>query len=131
MNTSNTAQDLSKAALQSIDELSHAASRAVDGAQDMAEKAITKVQSEASDLTEKAPRLLDLAVERIKAMSARGVDVARETGTLAREKAVLATEQTSARIRQDPLKSMMIAVAAGAALAVAAGYLVQRRKAKQ
>lgn len=116
MNTSNTAQDLSKAALQSIDELSHAASRAVDGAQDMAEK---------------APRLLDLAVERFKAMSARGVDVAREKGTLAREKAVLATEQTSARIRQDPLKSMMIAAAAGAALAVAAGYLVQRRKAKQ
>lgn len=34
MNTSNTAQDLSKAALQSIDELSHAASSAAKPSSD-------------------------------------------------------------------------------------------------
>lgn len=127
----NTTQELAKAASNSIDNLSDAANKAVDGAQDMAEKAITQVQSEAKDLTGQAPRLLDVAVERIKALSAKGVDVARESTAMAREKATQVADQASDRIRQDPLKSVLIAVAAGAALAVAAGYVAQRRKANR
>lgn len=127
----STTQDLTKAASQSIDNLSNAASKAVDGAQDMAEQAISKVQSEAKELTDKTPRLLDVAVERIKAMGTKGADVARETTQLAREKAAVMADQASDKIRQDPLKSVLIAVAAGAALAVAAGYVAQRRKASR
>ncbi len=91
---------------QSTQELSRVASRQVDRIADAAGNAL----------------------DRVKHLGERGSDIARATGAMAMDKARLAADHTADRIRRDPLKSVLIAVAAGAAVAVIASHMAHRRQ---
>jgi len=128
MNTRQTTQDLAKSATESIDNFTQAASNVVDNAQHAADRVITKVHDQAMEFTGKAPSLVEQAMDRMKTIGQQSSSMARDTAAAAKDKAVKLADQTSDRIRQDPLKSVLIALAAGAALAAAASYVSQRRK---
>lgn len=128
MNTRQTTQDLANSASESIENFTQAASNAVGNAQHAADRAISKVHDQAMDFTGKAPGIVEHAMDRIKTFGQQSSDMARDTAAAAKDKAVKLADQTSDRIRQDPLKSVLIALAAGAALAAAASYVSQRRK---
>lgn len=126
----HTTQELSQAAGRQVDRLADAASNAMDRAHDAADQALASVQGGAQDLVHKAPSLVDVAIDRVRHLGERGGHLARETGALAMDKARLAADHTAERIRRDPLKSVLIAVATGAAVAMIASHMARRRQSR-
>jgi len=108
--------------------LSNVASDAFEHAHDVADRALTSAQERAQDLANQAPGFMDLAFDRVRALGERSGQIARATGAMAADKARLAADHTADRIRRDPLKSVLIAVAAGAAVAVIASHMAHRRQ---
>ncbi|WP_286745578.1 hypothetical protein [Aquabacterium sp. UBA2148] len=123
-----TAQEISRVASRQVDRIADAAGNALDQAHDAADQALSSVQNGAQHLAERAPGLVDLAIDRVKHLGERGSDIARATSAMAMDKARLAADHTADRIRRDPLKSVLIAVAAGAAVAVIASHMAHRRQ---
>ena len=121
---------LGQSASASLDELAEKAGHAVDKAQHVAEQTVSKVKSEAKDLAGLTPSLIDLAAEKIKDLAARSATYAKDGSDVVKKKAKDAADATSDRIRQDPLKSVLIAVAAGAAVAALAGYVASKRSSR-
>ncbi len=126
----HTTQKLSDAASHQVDRVADAASEALDRAHDVADRAVTSAQERAHDLTRQAPGLVDLAFDRVRHLGERSGEIARATRAMAVDKARMAADQTAERIRRDPLKSVLIAVATGAALAVIASHVAQRRQSR-
>lgn len=124
MTTPTPAQDLASATGESVERLAQAAGQALDKAHQSVDKALHQVQSEAQDWAHGHPGPLDSTLARLKDLGSRG-------SALATEKARVAAEHTADRIRQDPLKAVLIAVATGAALAVVAGHFARRRQGGQ
>src|SRR3989344_5588274 len=73
----HTTQELSRVASRQIDRLADAAGHAMDQAHDAADQAVTSVQNGAQDLARQAPGLVDLAIDRVKNLGAKGSDLAR------------------------------------------------------
>lgn len=123
-----TARDLSQTASRQVDRATDVASQALHRAHESADHALSNVQQGAHDLARQAPGFVDYAVDRIKQLSEKGGEFARATGSLAADKARQAADHTADRIRKDPLKSILIAATAGAAVALIANHLAQRRQ---
>ena len=83
----------------------------------IADKADAKVRS----LREDVKPAIDAISSRVHDMAARGKAAAAETSAQTREKLNEYTDKTSAYVAEQPLKSMAIAAAAGAALALLMG----------
>ena len=107
---------LSKDLTQSANHLADQASRTVDHAIDATKTSIHQKIEGASDavksMQEQAAPLLDRASEVAK----RGVNAARDTSNELISKASRASESTVGYIKDEPVKSMLIAAATGAAL---------------
>lgn len=123
-----TTQKLSHAASHQVDRMATAASDALDHAHEVADRAVTSAQERAQDLARQAPGFMDLAFDRVRNLGERSSQIARATGALAVDKARLAADHTADRIRRDPLKSVLIAVATGAALAMIVSHVAHRRQ---
>jgi ElaB/YqjD/DUF883 family membrane-anchored ribosome-binding protein len=67
--------------------------------------------------------MLDRASEQVSAFAQRGVDSVRETSQNLRERAHRATETTSNYVKDEPVKSLLIAAATGAALMALASLI--------
>lgn len=104
------------------------ASALVDSAALSADHAIRSSQRAVNDtLDHLAERVEDTrvrtgpALDRLGAeagaLKSRGIDAVRHGSQQLRERALHATDATAGRIRHDPFQSMLIAAAAGAALA--------------
>lgn len=124
----HTTQKLSEAAGNQVNRVANAASEALEHAHDVADRAVTSAQERAQDLARQAPGFMDTAFERVRHLGERSSQLARATGAMAVDKARLAADHTADRIRRDPLKSVLIAVATGAALAVIATHMDHRRQ---
>jgi ElaB/YqjD/DUF883 family membrane-anchored ribosome-binding protein len=68
------------------------------------------------DLRRQAAPLLNRATEQASVLAQRGVDAMREGSRHVRNQALRASDSTSHYVRQEPVKSMLIAVAVGAGL---------------
>jgi hypothetical protein len=128
MNSINS-NDIVKSSAATLDALTHKAVDVIDQAQDTAHKVVNQVKSEAQGLKQDAPRLVDLAADTLKAYTSKGAALAKDASALAREKASLYAEGAAERVRKDPLKAILMAAAAGAAVALVANYAHGKRKA--
>ena len=68
------------------------------------------------DIRQQAGPLLDRAAEQASALAQRGVDTVRERSQQLRDKAVRASERTMKYVKDEPVKSVLIAMATGSAL---------------
>ena len=68
------------------------------------------------------------AAEEAESLVRRSAEALREQTTHLRERAAGATDRTAAYIRDEPLKSVLIAAAAGAALMAIANLVVRARE---
>ena len=128
MNSTQLAQDLARSTNASIDRAADRASDALDTAHKAADHAIDTMAVNSKSVVSKTPGIVDMAVERLKLAGEKSTVLAKEASAAAKEKAQLVADQTSDRIRKDPLKSMLLAVAAGAALATVAGAMARRQR---
>jgi len=101
----NVADDSARAA----DDAAQGASRAIDEAGD-------RLSSKVDELRNQAAPIINRVSSQAQAAARRGIDAAKEGAQQLREKAMTATDSTVAYVKDEPVKSMLIAAATGAML---------------
>jgi len=96
---------------------------ALQSTQRVADQALDDLSSTARDLRDQVSPMLDRAGERASALAQRGVDAVRERSLQLRSQALRASDDTLNYIKDEPVKAVLIAAAAGAALMALAGWL--------
>lgn len=110
----DTAQD-------ATDKLATKAVRTVDTARDLANDALDKADAKVRTLREDIKPAIDAVAWRVQDAAHRCREVAADTTAQAREKARQCADKTTAYVQEQPLKSMAMAAAAGAVLALLLG----------
>lgn len=100
---------------------------AIGSARKAADSALDSLQDKASHLATVAPGTLSKVAAQIDELTNRGVERAKAASATAREQAARAGDRTVSYIKDEPVKSVLIAAAAGAAIAALIG-LVARTK---
>jgi len=96
---------------------------ALQSTQRVADQALDDLSSTARDLRDQVSPMLDRAGERASALAQRGVDAVRERSLQLRSQALRASDDTLNYIKDEPVKAVLIAAAAGAALMALARWL--------
>ncbi len=110
------------------DQAALSADHAIRSTQHMANEALDSLAGSVQDLRQQASPLLDRASERASALAQRGVDAVRGSSQQLREQAHRASDGTLNYIKDEPVKSMLIAAATGAALMALVGLLSARHR---
>lgn len=117
----NTVDKIADSAANATDKVADKAERTVDSARNFANEALDKADAKVRSLRDDLKPAIDAVSSRVQDMAARGKAVASETTTQARDKFNEYGEKTSAYVQDQPLKSMAIAAATGAVLALMLG----------
>jgi ElaB/YqjD/DUF883 family membrane-anchored ribosome-binding protein len=99
-----------------VGQVSESADQAIKSTQQAANNAVESLSATMQDLRHQATPMLDRAAESVSDYARRGATSVRETTQQLRNKAGQASESTVNYIRDEPVKSMLIAAATGAAL---------------
>lgn len=86
-------------------------------------QALDALQSGVDDLRQAIPSTVHRVTGQVDELARRSIDRARATGLQVKDKVVLAGDRSVGYIRDEPVKSVLIAVAAGAALAALLGWV--------
>lgn len=78
------------------------------------------------ELSETVPSALTRAAAQAEDLARRGIARARDAGAQVREQLHSAGDKTTAYIRDEPVKAVLIAAAAGAATALLASWVARR-----
>jgi ElaB/YqjD/DUF883 family membrane-anchored ribosome-binding protein len=92
-----------------------------------AEKAIDHLQAGVDEMSRLAPTAFSRAAAQMEELTRRGVDRARDASLQVRDQANRASDRAVGYIQHEPVKSVLIAVAAGAAVAMLAGWFARSR----
>lgn len=118
-------------ATQAIDGMAEHAAARVDATLESTRRAtnqtLDSLRSGVDHLREAVPGAFARAAAQVEELTRRGVDRAREAGQTAREQALRAGDATVMRIRDEPVKAVLVAAAAGAALAALIGWMARSR----
>lgn len=117
------AQSASDTADQMAAQLAAKAHGAVDATRQRANGALDSIDSGVDHMREAAPSAFSRAAAQMEALSRR----ARETSNQVRDRAHQAGDRAVGYIQHEPVKSVLIAVAAGAAVAMLAGWFARSR----
>lgn len=115
---------------QSIPLVNHAAPAAdgsIQSTPHLADRAVGSVAGAVQDVRHDAKPLFDRASEQASALAQRSVNAVRDGSLKLRDSAVHAKDGTVVYIKDEPLKAMLIAAAAGAALMALVGLLSRSR----
>ena len=97
--------------------------QAMQSTQRVADQALDKLSSTAQDLRSQVSPLLERAGEKASALTQRGMDAVRDRSLQVRDHALRASDNTLNYIKDEPVKAVLIAAAAGAALTILLGLL--------
>ena len=109
------------------DQAAQSADHAIKSTQRMAHEALDGLANGVQDLRHQAAPLLNRVGEQAGEMAQRGVDAMRDTTAQLREKALHAQDTTVSYIRDEPIKAMLIAAGAGAALMAMLSLMTRSR----
>lgn len=98
------------------DQAAESADHAIKAAQRVATDALDSLAGAIQALRAQAEPLLDDAADRASSLTHRGLNSLHDSSAALRSSARHASENTVSYIRHDPVKSMLIAAATGAAL---------------
>ena len=110
-----------------VDRASQATDQAIKSTQNVATQTVDKLAGAMQDLRHEALPVLNHAVDGMSALAHRSVDSVRDASHQLRIKAERASENTASYIRHDPMKSVLIAAATGAALMALVSLLTRNR----
>jgi len=105
-----------------VDRAANSAEQAVQATRQTANHALDSVASRIDTLREQAAPALDRATEQASALAQRSREVLSNGTQQLRHRAAEATDSTALYIRNEPFKAVAIAAAAGAVLALLAGW---------
>ena len=110
-----------------VDQAAQTADNAIRSTQHLANNALDSLAGSVQDARHEAAPLLNRAGEQASALAQRGVNAVRDSSLRLRDSAVQAKDGAVLYIKDEPLKSMLIAAAAGAALMALVGLLSRSR----
>lgn len=99
-----------------VSELSESAEHAAKSTQQAANAALENITGAMQDLGHQTKPMLTRATEQVSALAHQGLDSVHDTTHQWRMKATQAGDNTVNYIKHEPVKSMLIAAATGAAL---------------
>jgi len=105
------------------DTASESIEHAVQSSQRVADQTLDKLSSTVRDIRQQASPLLERAGEHAGALARHGMDVVRDRSLQVRDRALRATDGTVNYIKDEPLKAVLIAAAAGAIVVALFGLL--------
>lgn len=109
------------------DQVAQSADEAIQSTQRATNEALDRLTATVQDMRHQAVPMLDRASEQVSAFAQRGVDSVRETSQNLRDRATRASESTTNYIKEEPVKSLLIAAATGAALMALASLISRSR----
>ena len=105
------------------DQAATKADQAIKSTQRATNEALDSLSSSVQDARQRVAPMLNRATEQATTMANRSIDAVRMSSQQLREKAMYASDTTATYIRNEPVKSMLIAAATGAALMALVGLL--------
>lgn len=135
MNTTSTSSAAKSGtlapAVQAVENMADQAAARTDSAiqstKRVANDALDSLQSGVEDLRRAAPTVLTRAAGQVEDLTRRGIERARETTHQVKDQVSRAGERSVDYIRDEPVKSVLIAAATGAALAALIGWMARSR----
>ena len=112
---------------QLADRAANTADKAIQTTQRVANETLDRLQDEINALRGEAPGTFGRLAAEVESLTHRGMDRARQASADVRDRVAQAGDGTVAYIRDEPVKSMLIAAAAGATLAALVALLVHQR----
>ncbi len=124
---SNTPTPTTATSASLVEQASQSADHAILASQQAANEALKSLAAAMQDLRHQATPMLERASDQVSALARHGVDSVRETSHQLRLKAERASESTVGYIRHEPVKSVLIAAATGAALMALVSLVARSR----
>ena len=112
------------------DQAADGANSAIRSTQNVANAAFDRLSDKVDSVREQASPMIDRLSSQAEIAARRGIDAVRDTSAQLRERANQATDSTIGYIQAKPIKSMLIAAAAGAALMALLGLTSRSRDAR-
>jgi ElaB/YqjD/DUF883 family membrane-anchored ribosome-binding protein len=109
MNTTTTVSNLANQAADS-------ANSAIRSTQNFANDALERLSDKVDNAQDEVQPLISRLSAKAESVANRGAEAVRETSAQLRDKALRAQDNTVSYIKDEPVKSMLIAAATGAAL---------------
>jgi ElaB/YqjD/DUF883 family membrane-anchored ribosome-binding protein len=125
MNTKNLTDPTIAANL--ADQTAGKADQAIRSTQRLTNDALDGLSATVHSATDRVAPLLNRASEQASAIAQRSMDAVRNTSQQVRDKASQASDATASYIRNDPIKSVLIAAATGAALMALVSLVTRSR----
>lgn len=112
---------------EAASDLAHSAARgtehAISATQRVTQRAADTVQNKLDSLRDSLPSAISRAGQQADELTRAGIERARSASTAVREKAAQSGDQMVTYIRDEPVKAVLVAAAAGALTAVLLGWL--------
>jgi ElaB/YqjD/DUF883 family membrane-anchored ribosome-binding protein len=109
------------------DRAAASAHNAIHSTQTAANAMLDRLDGQVDSAHDRAVPLLNRLTSQAETTARRGVEAMRDTSTQIRERALKASDSTAGYIKDEPLKAMLIAAAAGAALMALLGLIGRSR----
>lgn len=113
---------------QAAEQAAAKATGVIQSTKRVANGALDSLQHGVDELRQGVPSALGNAAHQVEDIARRGIERARQASTQVREKVNDASERTVTYIREEPVKSVLIAAAAGAAMAALIGWVARSRR---
>lgn len=110
-----------------IDQASRSADQAIRATQTAANSAVDSAAHSLQDLRQQTTPMVERASDQVSAMAHRGMESVRDTSHQLRLKVEHASDSTVGYIRHEPVKSVLIAAATGAALMALVSLVTRSR----
>ena len=113
-----TGRDATAAGHQSVDEATGAAHRALDSTREFANSALDSAEGKVRGLHSRVDPMVDMLAETAQKLARQSFDMASEARHRAQQSLNQAGAATSRYVAEQPLRSVLIAAAVGAGLAL-------------
>jgi ElaB/YqjD/DUF883 family membrane-anchored ribosome-binding protein len=123
-----TTQALGQRLEASADRATSRAHGMIDRAREGSEQALDALSGGVDSVGHRLPDMISRMAGQVEDIARRGVERARDTSSQVRDQVAIASDRTVGRIQSDPLKAVLIAAGAGAALAWLLGAYAGRRR---
>ena len=121
-------QPASKTARQTSDELLNTAEKAVDSTRSHANDALDKAESKVRELRGSVDPVVDMLASKAQHLARQSLDLAAEAKDRAQRSLSNAAGATSRYVAEQPLRSVLIAAAVGAGVALLVSSARQRQR---
>jgi ElaB/YqjD/DUF883 family membrane-anchored ribosome-binding protein len=124
MNSKTTAQTT---ATDLADQAANKADLALKSTRRVANDALDSLESSVDSLRETVPNAFTRAAAQVEEITRRGLDRAKDASVGVRDQVYRASDRTVGYIKDEPVKSVLIAAATGASVALLVGWALRSR----